>query len=264
MSDTLFKIKIAGTVVEISSLYDCIHEFCLDYITDEDPVFTVNIKQDDIDFEREYEEKGPEGNGRIPEDYPDSYLEVLACYRKIAEEMITRDILLMHGSAVSIDGCGVMFIAGSGTGKSTHAGIWQRCFRERAVLVNDDKPLVKITDDEIFVCGTPWSGKKGLNTPVNVPLKCIYKLERTSDVIRDDGSPEVSIGNNKVYGISGDEMWKALASQSYKSADPLKLSYSMGLLDKIMQKIPVKRLVCDMTDDAAFAAYEGVFGGGIS
>ena len=83
-------------------------------------------------------------------------------------------------------------------------------------------------------------------------------------MIRDDGSPEVSIGNNKVYGISGDEMWKALASQSYKSADPLKLSYSMGLLDKIMQKIPVKRLVCDMTDDAAFAAYEGVFGGGIS
>lgn len=250
--------------MEISSLYDCVHEFCLDYLTEDEPVFSVRIAKSDIDFEREYEEKGTGGKGRIPEDYPDSYLEVLACYRKIAEEMIMRDVLLMHASAVSIDGRGIIFIAESGTGKSTHASIWQRCFGDRVVLINDDKPLIKISGGEIYVCGTPWSGKKGLNTPVNVPLSAAFKIERVEYAVDEDTDPLVCIGKNKVYSMDRDEIWKALASQSYKSGDPVKLAHSMGLLDMIMQKVPVKRLVCDMTDDAASAAYEGAFGGSIS
>lgn len=264
MSDTNFKIKIADTVVAISSIYDCVHEFCLNYLTDEEPDISVRISQGDIDFEREHEEKGGGGKGRIPGDYPDSYLEVLACYRKIAEEMIIRDILLMHGSAVAIDGKGIMFIAESGTGKSTQSGIWQRCFKERVVLVNDDKPLVKITDKDIYVCGTPWSGKKGLNFPVNVPLTAILKIDRATEAGEYGKDPLVSIGKNRVYSMDHDEKWRALASQSYKSEDPVKLAHSMGMLDRMLQRVTVKRLVCDMTDDAAFAAYEGVFGGGIS
>ena len=38
MSDTHFKILIADTVVEIFSVYDCVHEFCLDYLTEGDRV----------------------------------------------------------------------------------------------------------------------------------------------------------------------------------------------------------------------------------
>ena len=264
MSDTHFKILIAGTVVEIISNYDCIHEFCKDYLTEKEPDLTISVTQSDIDFERKRDDKSS-GQGRIPADYPDSYLEVLASYRKIAEEMLNRDILLMHGSAVSIDGNGIMFIAESGTGKSTHAGIWQKCFKDRVKLINDDKPLVRITDDHIYICGTPWSGKKGLNTPIDVPLKTIYKIERALGTgTKQEGQPVVNIGNNYVFDLDHDEKWAIMASQAYKSSNPLKLAHSIELTDKIMQTVPLKRLVCDMSDNAAMAAYEGVFGGGIS
>ena len=264
MSDTHFKILIADTVVEIFSVYDCVHEFCLDYLTEGETDFVIRTSADDIRYERERDVSGSDA-GRIPEDYPDSYLEVLACYRKIAEEMIYRDIILMHGSAVSVDGEGVLFVAESGTGKSTHADIWKQTFKDRVKIINDDKPLIKIRKDAVYVCGTPWSGKKGLNTPQDVLLKAIYKLERAGEQICiNENKSVVRKGNNAVFELDRDEKWKALASQSYKSSDPLKLSYSMTLLDEIIKRIPVRRLVCDMSEKAALTAYEGAGFGSIS
>lgn len=266
ISDTHFKILIAGTVIEIFSNYDCVHEFCIDYLTDKSADLTVHINLEDIEYERLRDDKSTgSGAGRIPSDYPDSYLEVLACYRKIAEKMMDRDTLLMHGAAVSIDGNGVMFIAESGTGKSTHAGLWTKKFKERVKIINDDKPLVKITDNGIFVCGTPWSGKKGLNTPIDVPLKAIYKIERSSDhKPLTHKEPEIQIGKNCVFDLNNNEKWAALASQSYKSPNPLNIARSIEIADTIMQRIPIKRLVCDMSEEAVQAAYEGVFGGSIT
>ncbi len=267
MSDTRFNILIADNVVEICSNFDCIHEFCADYITEKPADFTVKISRDDITYEREREDnsKGSKG-GRIPEDYPDSYLEVLACYRKISEEMLKRDILLMHGSSLSIDGKGVMFVAESGTGKSTHSVIWKNCFKDRVKLINDDKPLIKITDDGIYVCGTPWSGKKGLNSPVNAPLNTIYKIERAGDGAFYDSDADSCIvrkGKNVVLDLTYDEKWKIMVSQSYKSKDPAMQGHTMTLIDKIISNVSIKKIVCDMSDDAALAAYEGVFCGNI-
>ena len=44
----------------------------------------------------------------------------------------------------------------SGTGKSTHARLWRETFGDRAVMVNDDKPLLRITKDGVIAYGTPW------------------------------------------------------------------------------------------------------------
>lgn len=262
MTDTHFTILIADTAIEIISVYDCVHEFCLDYLTEKKADFTIKTTEADISFEREREDKG---GGRVPTDYPDSYLEVLACYRKIAEEMIERDIILMHGSAVAADGRGVMFVAESGTGKSTHAGIWKELFKERVQIINDDKPLIKVAGNGIFVCGTPWSGKKGVNTPINVPLRMIYKLERADGNSKsNEKMPLIAKGRNAVFELDNEDKWKAAASQSYKSGDPLKLAHSMSLLDEIIKEVPIRRLVCDMSEEAALTAYEGAGFGDIS
>ena len=262
MSDTHFNIKIAGKVIEVFSLYDAVHEYCADYITEESAHFTLRTSEEDITYERRREEKG-NSVGRIPEDYPDSYLEILALYRKIAEEMIKYDTILMHGSALSIDGNGVLFVAASGTGKSTHASIWQRVFNDRVVLLNDDKPLVKFEGDDIFVYGTPWSGKKGLNKNARAALKMIYKIERAAcddqkESAGDEVVPTLHKGNNAVYDMSADAVWNVLCSQSYRSGDPVHLAHSIELLDRLRCKVPVKGLVCDMSDEAAVAAYQGL------
>lgn len=76
-------------------------------------------------------------------EYSLSYLETLAVYRKIVTRLVFSDILLIHGSAIAVDGKAYLFTAPSGTGKSTHTRMWREYFKDRAVMVNDDKPLNK-------------------------------------------------------------------------------------------------------------------------
>lgn len=81
-------------------------------------------------------------------------------------------------SAVALDGQAYLFTAPSGTGKSTHTRLWREVFGERAVMVNDDKPLIQVREDAIYVCGTPWNGKHNLDSNQKVPIKGICLLER--------------------------------------------------------------------------------------
>lgn len=64
----------------------------------------------------------------------------------------------LHAAAVTLGGKAYLFMGKSGTGKSTHAALWLRCFPESGLL-NDDNPTVRIEDGRVAVYGTPWSGK---------------------------------------------------------------------------------------------------------
>ena len=118
------KYKIADKVVEVTSIYDEIHEYCADYQTDENVDYSVTTTQADIDFEREKSAREDEIEGIPTRQFSDSYLEELAVYRKIAEQMIDFDTVLFHGSVVAVDDVGYLFTAKSGTGKSTHTRLW--------------------------------------------------------------------------------------------------------------------------------------------
>ncbi len=117
--------------------------------------------------------------------FSDAYLETLAVYRKIADHLLSYDTLLFHGSVIAVDGEGYLFTAKSGgTGKSTHTRLWREYFGERAVMVNDDKPLLRITDSGVTAYGTPWDGKHRLSTNIAVPLKgiCILTRDTTNHI----------------------------------------------------------------------------------
>ncbi len=86
--------------------------------------------------------------------------------------------LVMHGSAVAFDGKGVIFSAPSGTGKSTHAGLWKQQYGERVIQINDDKPAIRFVEDVPYVYGTPWSGKTDVNANVKAPLGAIVFLKQ--------------------------------------------------------------------------------------
>lgn len=67
--------------------------------------------------------------------------------------------LLFHSSVVMKDDKAYLFLGKSGTGKSTHTSLWLK-YIEGSVLLNDDNPVVRISDDGTpVVYGTPWSGK---------------------------------------------------------------------------------------------------------
>ncbi len=238
------KYKIADKVVEVTSFYDEVHEYCTDYLTDTSADYSVTTTQADIDYEREKSAREDEIEGIPVRNFSDSYLEELAVYRKIAEKMIDYDTILFHGSVVAVDGVGYLFTAKSGTGKSTHTRLWREYFRDRAVIVNDDKPLLKITDSGVLAYGTPYNGKHRLGTNISVPLKALCILTRSAD--------------NHIESITRNQAYTMLLQQVYRPADMLKIAKTLELVDRLADTVKLYRLGCNMDKSAAKVAYEGM------
>ena len=89
-----------------------------------------------------------------------------------------RGTVLFHAAVVSHEGRGYMFLGPSGTGKSTHASLWQR-YIAGTQLVNDENPVVRIGEDgSATVYGSPWSGKTPCYRNVHCPLGAIVLLSQ--------------------------------------------------------------------------------------
>lgn len=171
--------RIADRCIKMDSLHEEVHKLCSDYrVPDGNVDFAITTTPADIDYERQRSAREDEKEGVEIRYFTDSYLETLAVYRKMAEQLLALDTLLFHGSVIAVDGKGYLFTAKSGTGKSTHTRLWREYFGERAIMVNDDKPLLKITENNVMVYGTPWDGKHRLSSNVVVPLQGICILNR--------------------------------------------------------------------------------------
>ena len=161
-----FNLQLAGCAVGVSAIYDSTERYCKNYITDSQAHFSVSITQADIETERIKAAKQDEAEGRGPRQLADSFLEITAVQRKIAEELFRHDTLVFHGSVVAVDGQAYLFTAKSGTGKSTHTRLWRELLGSRAVMVNDDKPFLRITENGVIAYGSPWNGKPGLGSNI--------------------------------------------------------------------------------------------------
>lgn len=238
--------KIAGVVIEIRSLHKQIHDYCADYRWEGPGEISVSISQPDIVYEREKSALENELEGIPVQEYSDAYLETLAVYRKIADHLVHRDTILFHGSAIAVDGRAVLFTAKSGTGKSTHTKLWREAFGDRAVMVNDDKPLLRVTEEGVLVCGTPWDGKHRISTNCMMPLEAICILERGQE--------------NQVFPLAARQALPMLMQQSHRSKDPAAVAQLLKVLDKLSQKVRFYRLECNMDPEAAQVAYKAMLG----
>ena len=175
-------IELADILFDIHNLYPETELLCRDYETSGLPGIPITISPEDIAREREKSVLEAVKNSRRVIEWPDSYLETLAVYRKIAEIIPEYDTFLFHGSAVAVDGEAYIFTAESGTGKSTHARLWREMLGDRAVMVNDDKPLIRVhADGTAVVYGTPWNGKHHLGNNIAVPVRAICEIKRSEE-----------------------------------------------------------------------------------
>ena len=202
------------------------------YISSEPAEFVIETAPEDIDFERE----------KCEETYSDAYLETLAVYRKLAHALLPEGILLFHASAVAVDGIGYLFTAVSGTGKSTHARLWRQLLGSRAVMINDDKPLLKIGENSVTVFGTPWSGKHALDTNTSVPVRAVCILRRAEQ--------------NSIREITPYEALPMLLQQSYRPTDQKELVQTLHLVERMSEQVGLYELSCNMDLEAASLAYE--------
>ena len=156
---------------------------------------------------------------------------------------------VLHGSSIALDGEGIVFSANSGTGKSTHTNLWRQHFGERAEIINDDKPAIKIEKGKAFVYGTPWSGKTSLNNNVKHPLKAVVFLSRG-----EQNKIKTMDALNAVLNLS-----RQLPNPFYDSEIGTK---TVDFIKKLYEiNTPVYDLECNISDNAVEVSYNGIFKG---
>ena len=237
--------RFAEAAVRVDSLYPDVHGLCREYRCEGDADIVARTSQADIDFERARSEAADANEGRVNA-ASDGYLETLAVYRKVAEAMPARGVVLVHGSCVAVDGAAYLFCAPSGTGKSTHARLWRELLGERAVMVNDDKPLVRIGGGVATAYGTPWDGKHRLSSNIAVPLQAICLLERAEA--------------NRIKRIDARQARARLLRHVYRPLDAQALALTLGLVEELHTYVDIWRLECNTDIGAArvsFAAMSG-------
>ena len=239
-----FTIRLAEKNIAVKSVYDEVHRLCRSYLADGAPDMCVAVTDDDIAREKALNIREAEAEGITVVNYPEPYLETLAVYRKIAEEMLGFDTFLMHGAVVAVGDRAWLFTAASGTGKTTHIRLWLDNI-EGSYVVNGDKPLVHI-GEEITVYGTPWAGKEGMCRNIGVRLCGIVLLERGSE--------------NRIGRISFSQALPTLVQQSYRPNDRKDLEKTLELIGRLGLRIPLYRLECNMLPEAAFTAYRELCG----
>ena len=236
--------KIADKVIEVSSIYEDVHEYCKDYATNDQPDFSVTITPEDIAAEKQKSDSEYAYEGLPLPNFSDEFLEETAVYRKIAEIMPGYDTFVFHGSVIAVDGVGYLFTAKSGTGKSTHTRLWREYFGKRAVMVNDDKPMLKVTGNGVIAYGTPYNGKHRLGTNIDVPLKAICILTRGEE--------------NSIVRIDKSEAYPMLVQQVYRPQNSMQLMKTLDLVDTMAESVKLYKLVCNMEIEAAKIAFEGM------
>ena len=241
-----FVMKVAGQVVGVSALFKSTREYCDIYLYDATPDFFVKLTSPDIAFEQAFVDQEHAIEGQPIRKIDEYLLERTALQRKIAERLFEYETVLFHGSVIAVDGEAYLFTAKSGTGKSTHTRLWRELLSDRAVMVNDDKPFLRVMPDCIQVYGSPWNGKHGLGNNIDVPLKAICILERGE--------------HNEISKIPANEAVSMLLQQSNRPHGAALLPKYFDILEHIANKTAFYRLKCNMDPEAALIAYQTMSG----
>ena len=231
--------------MEIHTLY-ALPSFAEDYATEEAPAFTVHITEQDIRDEREKSMAECAREGIPYPGFTPAELESTAVCRRIAAKLPEYDALVFHGSAVAVGDRAFLFAAKSGTGKTTHTGLWLKNI-PGSYVVNGDKPILRIIDGRPCVCGTPWMGKEKYGCSRIVPLSAVCFLNRES--------------GNRIGRIGLAEAFPRLIAQSYRPDNAAMLEKTLSLLKTIGQSVPLYDLFCNMDDAAAILSYGEMCGG---
>lgn len=152
--------------------------------------------------------------------------------------------LLMHASCVVAGGRAYPFIAQSGTGKSTHSGLWLKNIPDTHLL-NDDNPILRIVSDTVMIYGSPWSGKTPCYRQEKYPAGAVVKISR---------APVNSIERMNVVRAFA----AMLPACSTMKADERMHGLLCQTIGKVISHIPVYTMHCLPDDEAAMICHRQV------
>lgn len=145
--------------------------------------------------------------------------------------LLERGVLFLHASQIAVGERGILFTAPSGTGKTTQAGLWQRC-RGARILCND-----RTLTDGIRTYGFPVDGSAPVISGEVATLGAIVVLEQAAQ--------------NTVRRLRPREALARLMSQMVIDTwDQGSRTRALQLLSELMEKTPVYLLRCTPDEGA--------------
>ena len=229
----MIKYKIAGVIFKAEFKSPQLVKLChnYQYLGDEPAEFVLTIDQEELQMEYD---KTPELSLSATESF--------LAYSKLNEYFISKEKgVLFHSTAIAVDGKAYLFTADSGVGKSTHASFWRELLGDRAVMINDDKPLLTFENDTVYANGTPWQGKHRLGNNIKVPVKAICLLERGE--------------KDQIDKCSVSEMVVTILRQTILPKTEQQMNKLFELMEVILKNVQLYKLKCTLNVSSAKLAF---------
>lgn len=240
-----FTMEIAGTGFRVESEYEVLQRICRDYLCETEAAETLTVDEADVLAEKAQYRDSDTQLG-LERSFSDSVYISNALFRKVAEALPYHDGFPVHGSCIAVDGKAYLFLADSGTGKSTHTRLWREHFGEAAFMVNDDKPVLVLRDGVFYACGTPWRGKHRLGQACKVPLAGICLLQRGE--------------KNRIGRLPQEEALASVYRYCYHPFAKEALLRVVALLPGLTAQVPIYNGFFNMEQDAPDVSFRGMGG----
>lgn len=230
-----FNLKLAELIISIKCRFEYTMRACENYILESGSSnFSVFVNDSEI-----WEEIN-NSTSKINK----GYAEFICIYRKIAEQLPRYNCIVMHGAAITYQDLALLFVAPSGTGKSTHIKLWRQVFQKDVDIINGDKPIVRVDNNKINVYGTPWAGKEGWHRNRTASLKAAFILKQAK--------------TNRITRVNPNEYMSQLLKQIYMPTDVYSLEKTLQLFDIFIKNTAVYILKCNISRDAVKTAYNAI------
>ncbi|MBO5240779.1 MAG: hypothetical protein J6B56_05110 [Clostridia bacterium] len=229
--------EIANLRISIKNRCKYTEIFCEKYLSnDQAAPFDLEVSVTDEEF---YEEK------KISEGYSDGYIENICLYRAICRCLPKLNRMLLHAAVLEYEGNAYAFLGRSGTGKSTHTGLWLKHLNG-SKIVNGDKPILEYKESGFVAYGTPWMGKEGLGYNGSAPLKGLCFLEQAKE--------------NSVLKLTPAQAASRIFVQILMPEDEANAALTLELTDKLVTEIPCYLLKCNVSEEAVQKSFEALTG----
>lgn len=159
---------------------------------------------------------------------------------QITEYLVGKNILRIHASCINYNDNAIMFLAPSGTGKSTHASLWKKY--ANAEYINDDQPFLNM--DTLQVYGFCVAGKHNRFSNGSAKLNSLVFISQSKQ--------------NKITKLTKLQAVKYLYKQMVQYISLQDRQKQLECMD-ILSNLPVYLLECDISKNAFLTCYKGVF-----
>ena len=144
-----------------------------------------------------------------------------------------------------VNGNAFLITARSGVGKSTHSRNLKQLLGDEFVYINDDKPMLKVEENNVTVYGTPWNGKERRSNDVSSPLRAVLFLSR---------------GATNTYRkiVNKEEIYIKMISQIYLPKEKAKREKALKVADMLLKNVNFYEINVTKDLESAKMTYEEI------